>query len=67
MTQTACAERFRLQYSFCATGMVLAVVALLARHPEPSEAAIRAALRDNLYRCTGYPPIVKAVQAAERA
>jgi carbon-monoxide dehydrogenase small subunit len=44
--------------------MVLAAVALLERHPNPSEAEIREGISGNLCRCTGYVNIVKSVAAA---
>lgn len=50
-----------LQCGFCTPGMILAVKALLALHPEPDEAAIRHFLRGNLCRCTGYTKIIEAV------
>jgi aerobic carbon-monoxide dehydrogenase small subunit len=53
-----------LQCGFCTPGMVLSTVALLERHPDPSEQTIRAWLGGNLCRCTGYSPIVAAVREA---
>jgi xanthine dehydrogenase molybdenum-binding subunit len=41
--------------------------ALLQRHPKPTQAQIRAALKDTLCRCAGYPSIESAVQAAADA
>jgi carbon-monoxide dehydrogenase small subunit len=38
--------------------------ALLNENPDPSEAEIRLGLAGNLCRCTGYDPIVRAVQSA---
>jgi len=46
--------------------MVMSSVDLLARHPQASEAEIRALLDGNLCRCTGYQNIVKAVQTAQK-
>ncbi len=46
--------------------MVLAAVSLLERCPDPDEAQVRAALKGNLCRCTGYHNIVEAVLAAAR-
>jgi carbon-monoxide dehydrogenase small subunit len=41
--------------------------ALLDRNPNPSREEIVQALTGNLCRCTGYEPIIKAVEdAAER-
>jgi carbon-monoxide dehydrogenase small subunit len=56
-----------LQCGFCTPGMLMAATALLAEHPQPSEAQIVDALEGNLCRCTGYVNIVKAVQQAAQA
>lgn len=60
--QNAFLEHGALQCGFCTPGMVLSVKALLDRNPHPSETETRAALQGNLCRCTGYLPIVRAVQ-----
>jgi 4-hydroxybenzoyl-CoA reductase subunit gamma len=52
------------QCGFCTPGMILAAHALLAEHPEPDEAQIKAGLANNLCRCTGYNSIVESVQYA---
>ena len=52
------------QCGICTPGMVLAAVALLERHPQPSEEQIREGLAGNLCRCTGYTRIFAAVVAA---
>ena len=63
-------EAFRahhgLQCGFCTPGMVMAAVSLLERCPDPDEAQVRAALKGNLCRCTGYHNSVEAVLAAAR-
>jgi carbon-monoxide dehydrogenase small subunit len=56
-----------LQCGFCTPGMLMAASALLAEHPQPTEAQIVAALEGNLCRCTGYVNIVAAVQHAAAA
>jgi carbon-monoxide dehydrogenase small subunit len=60
--QRAFVEHGAMQCGFCTPGMVLAVKALLAIDPHPSEAAIRHFLRGNLCRCTGYVKIIEAVR-----
>jgi carbon-monoxide dehydrogenase small subunit len=55
-----------IQCGFCSPGMILAATALLAEHPEPTDAQIRDALVGNLCRCTGYVQIVEAVRTAAR-
>ncbi|HVC34696.1 MAG TPA: (2Fe-2S)-binding protein [Chloroflexota bacterium] len=59
-------EEHGLQCGFCTPGMILSVVQLLERNPDPSEAEIRHAIEGNLCRCTGYHNIVKAVQYAAK-
>jgi carbon-monoxide dehydrogenase small subunit len=65
--QEAFWEHHGLQCGFCTPGMILAAIDLLERTPAPSKADIRAGLKGNLCRCTGYHNIVKAVQHAATA
>ena len=62
--QRAFVERGAIQCGFCTPGMILAAKALLDHNPNPTEDEIRAAIRFNLCRCTGYARIVEAVQFA---
>jgi aerobic-type carbon monoxide dehydrogenase small subunit (CoxS/CutS family) len=62
--QRAFLEGGGIQCGFCTPGMLISAAALLAEDPDPSEEAIRDGLAGNLCRCTGYQPIVRAVQAA---
>ena len=62
--QTAFLEGGGIQCGFCTPGMLISAVALLARDPDPSVEAIRDGLAGNLCRCTGYQPIIRAVQRA---
>jgi carbon-monoxide dehydrogenase small subunit len=62
--QRAFRDHHGVQCGFCTPGMILAALDLLGREPSPSDDAVRAALEGNLCRCTGYQPIVAAVQAA---
>ncbi len=55
------------QCGYCLNGMIIATVALLARDPRPSEAAIRQALRHHLCRCGTHMEILTAVRAAAAA
>ena len=59
--QAAFKECHGLQCGFCTPGMVMSAIDLVQRHPNASEATIRAQLEGNLCRCTGYQNIVKAV------
>jgi len=62
--QQAFIDEFAFQCGFCTPGMILAAKALLDETPNPSEPEILAHMDGNLCRCTGYLPIVKAVQRA---
>jgi aerobic carbon-monoxide dehydrogenase small subunit len=52
------------QCGICTPGMVIASIALLKKHPHPSDAEIREGLSGNLCRCTGYQKIFAAVVRA---
>ncbi len=56
-----------LQCGFCTPGMIMSALDLIARHPDPSDAEIRAGIEGNICRCTGYENIVKAVTVAAAA
>ena len=62
--QRAFLEGGGIQCGFCTPGMLISAAALIAADPDPSEDAIRDALAGNLCRCTGYQPIIRAVQRA---
>ncbi len=64
--QQAFHDNFAAQCGFCTAGMIMAARALLDRNPDPTPGEIRFALAGNLCRCTGYEPIVRAVQEAAR-
>ena len=64
--QRAFVEHGGAQCGICTPGMVMAAVALLAQHPQPSEEEIRTGLAGNLCRCTGYMKIFDAVAAAAK-
>ncbi|MDP9793750.1 aerobic-type carbon monoxide dehydrogenase small subunit (CoxS/CutS family) [Catenuloplanes nepalensis] len=52
------------QCGYCQPGQIMTVVALLAAVPDPSDAQVDAALRDNVCRCGTYPRIRAAVRRA---
>jgi carbon-monoxide dehydrogenase small subunit len=56
-----------LQCGFCTPGMIMATIALLDRHPDPTDEEIREGLSGNLCRCTGYVNIEASVRAAAAA
>lgn len=62
--QQAFHECHGLQCGFCTPGMVMSVIDLLRRNPQPDDEAIRHGLEGNLCRCTGYENIVKSVRLA---
>jgi carbon-monoxide dehydrogenase small subunit len=65
--QAAFRDHHGLQCGFCTPGMVMSAIDLVNKHPNPTEAQIRAELDGNLCRCTGYHGIVKAVEAGAKA
>ena len=65
--QQAFVDQHGLQCGYCTPGMILTAADLLARDPDPDDAAIRRALRGNYCRCTGYHTIVGSVRAGAAA
>ena len=59
-------EAGAVQCGFCIPGMVLCTKALLDKNPDPTEADIKNALRNNYCRCTGYVKIFAAVRLAAK-
>jgi 4-hydroxybenzoyl-CoA reductase subunit gamma len=57
-------EKLGSQCGYCTPGFVMASAGLLRRTPQPSTAAIQAALGSNICRCTGYVKIIEAVEFA---
>lgn len=53
------------QCGFCTPGMLMCATALLADRRVRSRDEIREALHGNLCRCTGYGPIVDAIEEAQ--
>lgn len=53
-----------IQCGFCTPGMLISAYALLSNYSRPSAEEIKTAISGNLCRCTGYLPIVKAIEAA---
>lgn len=65
--QQAFIDTGAVQCGYCTPGMVMSAKALLDKNLDPSEEEIRAAISNNLCRCTGYVKIVEAIRlAAER-
>lgn len=62
--QQAFIDAGAVQCGYCTPGMVMSAKALLDKNPDPSEEEIRAAISNNLCRCTGYVKIVDAIRLA---
>lgn len=65
--QAAWIELDVAQCGYCQAGQLMAVAALLERHPDPDDAQIDRALRNNLCRCGTYPRIRAAIHRAAAA
>jgi carbon-monoxide dehydrogenase large subunit len=65
--QSAFREHHGVQCGFCTPGMIMSSLELLRREPQPTEERIRAWLKGNFCRCTGYQHIVDAIRAAGEA
>jgi carbon-monoxide dehydrogenase small subunit len=64
--QQAFLEHGGAQCGICTPGMILATMALLELHPNPTLEQIKEGLAGNLCRCTGYMRIFEAVVHAVR-
>ena len=53
-----------LQCGFCTPGMVMTLLQVLERNPNPTEEDIREGIDGNLCRCTGYQNIVNSAMHA---
>ena len=62
--QTCFVEGDAIQCGFCTPGMLMSAYALLLKNPSPTRDEIRTAIAGNLCRCTGYVPIVNAIERA---
>jgi carbon-monoxide dehydrogenase small subunit/xanthine dehydrogenase small subunit len=61
--QRAFIDNDATQCGFCTPGMIMASKALLMNNPSPSMKEIKEAISGNICRCTGYGPILKAVES----
>ena len=64
--QQAWIDRDVPQCGYCQSGMIMAVAALLAAKPQPSDAAIDGAIT-NICRCGTYQQVREAIHAAAKA
>lgn len=53
-----------VQCGFCTPGMIMSGKALVDQVPNPTEDEIKAAIRGNICRCTGYKKIIEGIQLA---
>jgi aerobic-type carbon monoxide dehydrogenase small subunit (CoxS/CutS family) len=53
-----------MQCGYCTPGMILTTVALLKKHPQPTEEQVLSFMNGSLCRCNGYPKILRAVHRA---
>lgn len=65
--QQAFLDSYAFQCGYCTPGMVMLSKALLDHNPDPTGEEIGQALTGNICRCTGYAPIVRAIQVAAEA
>jgi carbon-monoxide dehydrogenase small subunit len=63
--QQAFIDTNAFQCGFCTSGMILAAKSLLETRPHASEEEIRAYMDGNICRCTGYKPILAAIQRVQ--
>jgi carbon-monoxide dehydrogenase small subunit len=60
--QQAFYDNFAAQCGYCTPGMILVAKALLDHNPHPTHDEIVEALAGNVCRCTGYVPIIDAIE-----
>jgi carbon-monoxide dehydrogenase small subunit len=65
--QQAFLEHAAFQCGYCSPGMIMVSRALLDHDPRPTREEIVDALAGNICRCTGYEPIIAAVEGAAQA
>lgn len=65
--QRAFVDLYATQCGYCTPGLLVAAVSLLARTARASRAEIEDAIAGNVCRCTGYEPILAAIEAAADA
>ena len=64
--QQAFIDHDAFQCGYCTSGMILAAVALVNEHANPSRELIKQTLEGHLCRCGAHERIVAAIQAAAR-
>lgn len=64
--QQACLDVDVFQCGYCAPGMIMSAVSLLAKKSSPTEEEIISSMQGNICRCGTYVRIVKAIQQATK-
>lgn len=64
--QRAFVECGAIQCGYCTPGMIMSAKALLDKNLNPTEDEIKAAIANNLCRCTGYVKIADAIRTAAK-
>jgi len=59
-------EAGAVQCGFCIPGMIISAKGLLDQNPDPMRDQVKAAIRGNLCRCTGYKRIIDGILLAAR-
>lgn len=62
----AFSEAGAVQCGFCIPGMVICAKALIDKNPSPAREDVKAAIKNNLCRCTGYKKIEDAILLAAK-
>ncbi|NSW45951.1 MAG: xanthine dehydrogenase small subunit [Bacteroidales bacterium] len=62
--QSSLVETHGSQCGYCTPGIVMSSFSVYKNHPTPSRQVIEDALAGNLCRCTGYQPIIEAIEKA---
>lgn len=65
--QKAFLDAGSMQCGYCTPGMVMAAVALLEQHPEPTRDDILTEMNGNICRCGTYVRLIAAIEAAAKA
>ena len=64
--QRAFIDHGAIQCGFCTPGMIISAEDFLQRNPDPSRAEIAEGISGNLCRCTGYQPIIDAIEEVSK-
>lgn len=64
--QQALLDEGAFQCAYCASGMIISGVALLAKNPNPTDAEIVRFMDGNICRCGGYTKIMAAIKRAAK-